>query len=148
MTTISHNAHSGVVAPDCPPTGARPCTFSVADSRAVQTVLTYFRSAVVLDSYDYTPPGPTSRVPALEVVRVRTSAGVVVSVTGRCIAGGGPTRDIAATSALLGPLVVSAVDGRAGGCSVAVVLMVPAKIVAPLALATALAHDERIAVAP
>lgn len=154
VTVVRSNAHPGtVVAPDCPSRRTRPCTFAVADTRAVVTVLTYFRSATVLDSYDYTPPAAATgadgvRPPALEVVRVRTSAGVVVSVTGRCIAGAGSTLDRSLTSFRLGPLVAAAVDGRAEGCSVAVVLNVPKNVVAPFALATALAHDERIAVAP
>lgn len=149
VTVVRSNAHPGtVVAPDCPSRSTRPCTFAVADTRAVETVLAYFRSATVLDSYGYTPPAPGARPPALEVVRVRTSAGVIVSVTGRCIAGAGPTLDRAPTSFRLGPLVAAAVDGRGEGCSVAVVVTVPKNIVAPFALATALAHDERIAVAP
>lgn len=149
VTVLRSDAHPGkVVAPDCPSRSTRPCTFAVADTRAVQTVLTYFRSATVLDSYDYTPAAHGVRPPALEVIRVRTSAGVIASVTGRCIAGAGPTPDRGPTSFRLGPLVAAAVDGRGEGCSVAVVLSVPKNIVAPFALATALAHDERIAVAP
>lgn len=148
VTIISQNAHAAVTAPDCPAAGERPCTFGLADATAFQTVLSYFRNAKVLDAYAYNPPGRGVRLPISQTIRVRTAAGVVVSVVGRCVSGGGAVRDSASTATQVGPAVVAIVDGRQKGCSVAVVVEVPAGIVVPLELATHLAHDSRIGVAP
>lgn len=148
VTTVSRNVHPAVSAADCPAVSARPCTFGLVDFATVQVVLDYFRPALLLDTRAYNPPSPTVRPPMLLVIRMLTTAGVTVSVTARCLGGGGAVRDSTPTSPLIGPAIVSVVDGRRPGCSVAVELDVPARTVVPLAPAVALAHDSTIAVAP
>lgn len=87
--------------------------------------------------------------PYREDVRRLTATGVAVEETARCLAGGAP---VAARSpgstASLGPTTIVIVVPGATGCSVAVIVTVPAGVPVPLSQARVLADDPNLQLTP
>lgn len=122
--------------------GFEQCTVATVRPSTVAALRSHFARAVVLDSYALSNAG---RVDA-EYVQARTSTRVLVSVQSRCAGGSASVPDRAyGDAAAVGPARRVFVGGGRQGCSVAVVLDVPAGVAVPAVAASALARDRAVA---
>ncbi len=131
-----------VVADDCPVdetcmlTGAR-AAFVTAVMAAFSGLPTNDLTHAALAGTRFVPHETLHR----ETVQVRTSDGVVATVVSRCADhGSGVRASQSPTVPKTGPATVFVVVPGRPGCSVAVVLQVPAGVVVPWSAATTLAH--------
>ena len=116
------------------------CFTGGADPTVLDAVRRRFPHATAVDDWRVINGinGSTVR----DSVRVRTSDGVLVTVTSRCVRAGGPVTDRhIAAGVVRGPARVFAVAGGEPGCSAAVVLDVPAGRSISGTAAEDLAHD-------
>ncbi len=132
--------------------GFGQCTLATVRPSTVAALRRQFAGAVVVDSYALSNAALSNaalsnaaRVDA-EYVQARTSTRVLVSVQSRCAGGSASVPDRAyGDTAVVGPARRVFVGGGRNGCSVAVVVDVPAGVAVPAAAATALARDPAVA---
>lgn len=127
--------------------GFGQCTLATVRPSTVAALRRHFAGAVVVDSYALSNAALSNagRIDA-EYVQVRTSRRVLVSVQSRCAGGSASVPDRAyGDTAAVGPARRVIVGSGRNGCSVAVVVDVPAGVAVPAAAATALAHDPAVA---
>lgn len=132
--------------------GFEQCTVAPVRASTVAALRRHFARAVVVDSYALSNDASSNaasstagRVDA-EYVQVRTSTRVLVSVQSHCAGGSAAVPDRAyGDTAVVGPARRVFIGGGRNGCSVAVVVDVPAGVAVPAAAATALALDPVVA---
>lgn len=141
VTTVVTVVPTAAPARDCD-VGFAQCTVVAVRASALAAVARHFVRATVVDSYARTDG---ARIDS-ELIQVRTSTQVLVSVQSRCAGGSGSVPDrVYGDTAVTGPARRVFIGGGRNGCSVAVTLDAPAGVAVPVAAATALAHDPAVA---
>ena len=125
-------------ADDCP--AGITCTDGAPRPVLAQVLGSALPGVQVLDGYAVYGVDPNR--PYREVLQARTSGGVAVQITARRVEGGSAVAAQASGSVpASGPATVAIVVPGAPGCSVAVILDVPAGVAVPLAAADRVARD-------
>lgn len=132
-----------VAANDCPVD--QTCAATGVRAAVVTTVLAAFPDATLTADLTHAAlagaPSGSGATVLRETVNVRTHTGVLVSVFSRCVEQGSGVRATQSPSVpAVGPATVFAVVPGRAGCSVGVILRVPAGVVVPWRAATTLAH--------
>lgn len=130
-----------VSADDCP-LGVT-CVDGSPRAVVAQLLRSAFPDADVVEAFALHGSDPTR--PYRETVLARTSTGVGVAITMRRLEGGARVGEtVPASAPSVGPATVAVVIPGAAGCSVAVVLDVPAGVLVPTAAAEQLARQSRL----